>query len=200
VRRVDGRSFQKMLHDEIGAPLQITQEFFVGIPDEVEPRVAILEAKTDESANQPLPHDANPQAIPALVQPLHEWMNRPDARRACIPASNGIMTARAIARPYAALLPGGVDGVELLPPERIRLATETQWPGNAKPGDQPPGHRLGYGVGTPFSATSTIKPSTRRRAAVTPHGTSINSIGRWPLRKRSLRGFLCAPCPSITAR
>jgi CubicO group peptidase (beta-lactamase class C family) len=81
-------------------------------------------------------------------------MNRPDARRACIPASNGIMTARAIARHYAALLPGGVDGVELLPLERIHLATETQWPGNSKPGDQPPGHRLGYAGGTPFSATS----------------------------------------------
>jgi len=152
-RRVDGRSFQQMLHDEICVPLGITNEMFVGIPDEVEPRVAILEAKIDESANQPLPHDATPQAIPALVQPLHEWMNRPDARRACIPASNGIMTARAIARHYAALLPGGVDGIELLPPERIRLATETQWPGNSKPGDPPPGHRLGYMVGTPFSSS-----------------------------------------------
>jgi len=153
LRRVDGRSFQRMLHDEICVPLGITNEMFVGIPDEVESRVAFLEVKTDDSANQPLPHDATPQAVPALVQPLHAWMNRPDARRACIPASNGIMTARAIARHYAALLPGGVDGVELLPPERIRLATEAQWPGNAKPGDPPPGHRLGYGGG-PISATS----------------------------------------------
>jgi CubicO group peptidase (beta-lactamase class C family) len=152
-RRVDGRPFAQMLHDEICVPLHITQEMFVGIPDEAEPRVAILEAKDDPSANQPLPHDATPQAIPALVQPLHVWMNRPDARRACIPASNGIMTARAIARHYAALLPGGVDGIELLPPERIRLATEPQWPGNHQPGSPPPGHRLGYGVGTPFSAT-----------------------------------------------
>lgn len=153
IRRVDGRSFQQMLHEEICVPLHITQELFVGIPDEVEPRVAILEAKNDESANQPLPHDATPQAIPALVQPLHEWMNRPDARRACIPASNGIMTARAIARHYASLLPGGVDGVELLPPERIRRATEPQWPGNPPERDSPPKHRLGYSVGTPFSAT-----------------------------------------------
>lgn len=81
-------------------------------------------------------------------------MNRPDARRACIPASSGIMTARATAKHYAALLPGGVDGVELLPPERIRLATEPQWPGNHKAGEPPPEHRLGYAVGIPFSATS----------------------------------------------
>jgi len=153
-RRVDGRTFPQLLHDEICAPLNLVNELFVGIPDEVEPRVAILDTNAGESANQPLPHDATPQAIPALVQPLEVWMNRPDARRACIPASNGIMTARAIAKHYAALLPGGVNGVELLPPERIRLATETQWPGNHKPGEPPPAHRLGYMVGTPFSATS----------------------------------------------
>jgi len=36
------------------------------------------------------------------------------------------MSARAIARHYAALLPGGVDGVALLPPERVREATAWQ--------------------------------------------------------------------------
>jgi CubicO group peptidase (beta-lactamase class C family) len=154
IRRVDGRPFPQMLHEEIRLPLGLASEMFVGIPDEVESRVAHLEAKTDPSANQPLPHGATQEAIPALVQPLHEWMNRPDARRACIPASNGIMSARALARHYAALLPGGVDGVELLPPERIRLATEIQRPGNSQPGDQPPGHRLGYSAGSPFSSTS----------------------------------------------
>ncbi len=153
-RRVDGRSFPQLLHDEICVPLNLVDELFVGIPDEVEPRVAILEVKSDGSADQPLPHDATPQAVPAFVQPLEKWMNRPDARRACLPASNGIMTARAVARHYAALLPGGVDGVELLPPERIRLATEPQWPGNHPAGEPPPGHRLGYSVGTPFSPAS----------------------------------------------
>ena len=152
--RVDGRSFQQLLHDEICAPLNIVNEMFAGIPDEAEPRVAILDTKTDSPTNQPLPHDATPQAIPPLIQPLEKWMNRPDARRACIPASNGIMTARAVARHYAALLPGGVDGVELLPPERIRLATEPQWPRNHPAGEPPAGHRLGYSVGTPFSTAS----------------------------------------------
>jgi CubicO group peptidase (beta-lactamase class C family) len=65
----------------------------------------------------------DPAPIPALVQPLYEWMMRTDARRACIPASNGIMSARGMARHYAALLPGGVDGVELLKPETVRAAS-----------------------------------------------------------------------------
>jgi CubicO group peptidase (beta-lactamase class C family) len=151
-RRVDGRPFGQMLHDEICAPLRITNEMFVGIPDKVEPRVAIIEAKFDESATQAPPNDLLPQAIPALVCPLDSWINRADARRACIPASTGIMTARALAKHYAALLPGGVDGVELLPPERVRLAIEPQKATNSQPGDMSARQRLGYVAGTIFSA------------------------------------------------
>jgi len=116
--------------------------------------VAILEAKEDERGNQPLPNDATIQAVPALVQPLHEWMNRSDARRACLPASSGIMSARAIAHHYASLLPGGVDGIELLPPERIRLATEPQWPENSQPCALPLKYCLGYKVGNTFSVAA----------------------------------------------
>jgi CubicO group peptidase (beta-lactamase class C family) len=152
-RRVDGRDFPQLLHDEIGVPLKITTGIYCGLPPEMEPRVAILEAGAD-LAGKPLPDTTIPQAIPALVEPLYEWMNRSDARRACIPASNGIMTARAIAKHYAALLPGGVDGVELLPPERIRIATEPQFLGNAQPGDLPIDKRLGYTMDLPFSKTN----------------------------------------------
>jgi CubicO group peptidase (beta-lactamase class C family) len=143
--RVDGRSLPQMLHDEIYAPLGMENEMFVGIPDEVENRVANLEAESDA----PPGPDATPQAIPALVLPLHVWMNRRDARRACIPASNGIMTARSIARHYAALIPGGVDGIELLPPDRVNLALE---PPISSPSHIPVTQRLGYGFGLPFPA------------------------------------------------
>ncbi len=152
-RRVDGRPFPQMLREEITIPLGIADDLFFGIPDEVESRVAILEAEVDPAAPVVLPHDATPQAIPALVQPLYQWMNRADARRACIPASNGIMTAHAIARHYAALLPGGVDGVELLPPSRILVATEPQLAGDHKPGDPVANHRLGYAMGQALSTS-----------------------------------------------
>jgi CubicO group peptidase (beta-lactamase class C family) len=149
-RRVDGRSFSRLLQDEINVPLGLEGELFVGIPDEAEPRVALLEASTAPFVQEPMPNDATLLAIPMLVQPLHAWMNRSDARRSCSPASNGIMTARAIARHYAALLPGGVDGVELLPPSRVRLATE---PEQKEPtqGEPPRNQRLGYTVAYPFS-------------------------------------------------
>jgi CubicO group peptidase (beta-lactamase class C family) len=54
-----------------------------------------------------------------------QW-NRPDVRRAVIPSGGGIATARAVARHYAALIGGGVAGVRLLPPARVRLATALQ--------------------------------------------------------------------------
>ena len=43
-----------------------------------------------------------------------------------MPGVNGIMNARSLAKHWAALLPGGVEGVELLPPSRIQQATRLQ--------------------------------------------------------------------------
>lgn len=132
-RRVDGRPFQRIIREDICRPLGI-EDLYVGIPDVVEPRVATLDAPGDP----PPPFEGiSAQAIPAWLGPLDLVINRPDVRRACIPASNGIMSARAISRHYAALLPGGVDGFELLPPHRVRLATQV--PELCGPiGDTPP--------------------------------------------------------------
>jgi CubicO group peptidase (beta-lactamase class C family) len=151
-RRVDGREFQPFIEEEICQPLGITT-MFAGVPAELEPRVAFLEEVVEPKPLPAVPPPApNPaeQGVSPCMEPLHEWMNRSDARRACIPASNGIMNARAIARHYAALLPGGVDGVELLPPKRVRVATQQEIPTSGfEPGVTMPvglGYRLGDGV------------------------------------------------------
>jgi len=148
-RRVDGRPFAQLVQDEICRPLGIAT-LFCGVPAELESRVATLELRDQEI---PQVDDSLPQPVPGWLWPLHEMMNRSDARRSCQPASNGIMNARAIARHYAALLPAGVDGVELLPPERIRQATEWQRP----PGEAPLRMGLGYilgGEGSPMGGES----------------------------------------------
>lgn len=120
--RVDGRTFSRIMKDEILRPLKI-KDMHVGIPGRIESRVAVI----DEPAfNQDMLKIVGPQPVPACFYPLHAWMNKPEGCRACAPGSTGIMSARAIARHYAALLPGGVDGIELLPPERMRVATERQ--------------------------------------------------------------------------
>ncbi|HEY3418413.1 MAG TPA: serine hydrolase domain-containing protein [Armatimonadota bacterium] len=140
-QRVTGQPFGALLRDRIAAPLGV-EDLYVGIPDAVDARVALL---TDAQPMEPQPEDGT-QAIPGGLWPLHAWMHRADARRACFPASNGIMTARAIARHYAALLPGGVEGVELLPPTRVRLATQRQYP-DGWTGEDVPTFALGYALG-----------------------------------------------------
>jgi len=156
-RRVDGRPFQAFVEAEIKKPLGITA-MYAGIPPELESRVAFL-----EEYYEPKPPEANPapkpppnpaeQGISPCMEPLYQWMNRTDARLACIPASNGIMSARAIARHYAALMPGGIDGVEILTPERVRIATKLNIPGEGFVEGVTPRKALGYGLGDGGSAT-----------------------------------------------
>ena len=174
--RVTGRSFTELVQAEICAPLGIT-DLFVGLPDAEDARVAILGAPANPNANPPPINDDAPRTVPLLIEPLHAWMNRLDARRACIPASNGIMNARAIARHYAALLPGGVEGVELLPPARVRLATERQYP--TPPGESAMNQALGYGTGHGrFSRgvrTRRLRGQQRLRGPGKPAGVRVHA-------------------------
>jgi CubicO group peptidase (beta-lactamase class C family) len=77
--------------------------------------------------------------------------NRPDVRRAVHPAGGGIMSARALARHYAALIGDGVDGIRLLPPERARIATALQIEGKDATLQTFVRRALGYMLGTPGS-------------------------------------------------
>ncbi len=141
--RISGRTFPQLLHEEIARPLGLETSLYIGMPDDAQPRVAFLE---EPDAVVPEPTDA-PQAIPYWLGPLADWMNRSDAQRTCAPASSGIMSAFAIAKHYAALLPGGVDGVTLLPPSRVKTATEPQKPDRPENEDYPKNFGLGYQIG-----------------------------------------------------
>jgi len=153
-RRVTGRPVVQLLRDEILIPLGV-EDIFIGIPDKVESRVAVLE-EYGCNEDRPLPDTNAWQSVPACMLPLYRWMNTREAHLACSPASNGIMSARAIARHYAALLPEGVDGVALLPPERVAAATVLQRPDNSAPETDPPMHvGLGYHLGEPGTAMGT---------------------------------------------
>lgn len=121
VRRVDGRPVSLFVEHEICRPLAL-HNLFLGIPDGVEDRVAVLEDAPPADpapAFLPLMDKAIPPHLPASAA----LFNRPDIRRACIPAAGGIMSARDLARYYASLTPAGADGIRLLPPGRVALAT-----------------------------------------------------------------------------
>lgn len=143
--RAAGKSFPQLLREEIAAPLGVEDEMFVGLPASEDSRVAVLEEPALENCD--LAPYASP-SIPLWILPLHRWMNTPEGRRSCVPASSGIMSARALARHYAALLPDGAEGVTLLPPERVR---EALCPLEIPGGSSSP-RVLGYALGVPHSA------------------------------------------------
>lgn len=120
VRRTDpaGRDFRQFVLDEIARPLGLS-DLWLGIPDEAEPRVAIM---SDRNAGDPTPPDTTlyMQSMPAAVALVPSVFERPDVRRACIPGVGGIFTARDEARFWAMLAEGGaLDGVRLLSEDRV---------------------------------------------------------------------------------
>jgi CubicO group peptidase (beta-lactamase class C family) len=151
LRRVTGREIMALIREEIGDPLGI-EDIYCGLPEVLEPRVAELyEPDFDREAAR-----ANFHAIPECTYPLAGWMNRRDVRRACLPSSNAVMSAKDLARVYAALLPGGAGGARLLSEERLELALD---PFYAEDGGKP-----AYGLGFVIfgmGAHNGVKPSVR---------------------------------------
>jgi CubicO group peptidase (beta-lactamase class C family) len=129
VRRVTGKSFGEFLKEEIAGPLQA--DFSVGLAEELEPRVFRL-------IPPPEPEDARTRAAllkftgpdTLLGKALHgpsnlfhydEMWNSRALHAAEMPSSNGIGTARGLAKLYAAAI-GSVDGIRLLAPETVERA------------------------------------------------------------------------------
>lgn len=125
VRRIDGRPIAQFADDELCQPLGI-DDFYMGIPDSVESRVARLRQDT--------PHFAESQSLTGLARramppdvTTAAVINRPDIRRASIPGGGGIMNARAIARHYAMLAGSGMlDGQRILSAARIDIIRALQ--------------------------------------------------------------------------
>lgn len=122
VRRIDGRSIGRFLADEIAGPLGL--EAWIGVPDEVHGRVARL--RLGETWSAPTDVD-DPVAQLVYGNPPRRFeeplpANIPAYRAAEVPASNGIATARSLARLYACLAFGGqIDGVRVLAEESVDL-------------------------------------------------------------------------------
>ncbi len=169
-RRVDGRAFAQIVREEICAPLGITDLYF-GIPDEVEARVALMEVDLHAAPLPPPPPDALIlRAIPPSLQPLADFINRPDVRRASIPGGGGIMTAQSVARHYAALAGGTTAVPQLLDTERLHLATELQTDAVDLVSGTAARKALGYALGGPLSPMGD-------RATAFGHSGAGGSIG-----------------------
>uniref|UniRef100_A0A0A9DEZ6 Beta-lactamase-related domain-containing protein n=1 Tax=Arundo donax TaxID=35708 RepID=A0A0A9DEZ6_ARUDO len=112
IEHASGKKFQEVLEEAIVHPLHLDGELYIGIPPGVESRLAALTVDTDEL--QKLSGRTGPNVPSTLLNNVAEMangipvlFNTLNIRRAIIPAANGHVSARALARYYAALATGG---------------------------------------------------------------------------------------------
>ena len=124
VQRTDvkQRRFTNFVQEEICIPLGI-EDLWIGISDEVEPRIATV---TNFPAGTLDPSYPLFKAMPPQVFACQEVFGRPDVRRACLPGIGGIWKCSKRRVKLFAILAGNgqVDGVRLLSEARVRSFAE----------------------------------------------------------------------------
>ncbi|MFJ3302632.1 serine hydrolase domain-containing protein [Streptomyces sp. NPDC086549] len=140
IRRVSGRTPGRFFAEEIAGPLGL--DFFIGLPTSERGRVSRMVYPKPPFDLTTVPLDVVPPEVRefvatlqdpdsltnrafAVTDPAEIDFNSAEVQAAEVPASNGIGTARGLARMYAALI-GEVDGVRLFSPETLASATEEQ--------------------------------------------------------------------------
>jgi len=119
--------------DEIGGP--VGAEFFIGLPAELErlvSRVIPPEPPADPAMRQLMDEVMSEEYLigrvmtgPSNLFRYDEMWNTRELHAAELPSSNGICTARDLARIYAATV-GEIGGVRLLEPATLASACEVQ--------------------------------------------------------------------------
>jgi CubicO group peptidase (beta-lactamase class C family) len=137
IRRTDGRTPGQFVADEIAGPLGV--DLWIGLPEELEPRVSpILGQPLDVVGADPAvramiemflgPDTRGGRALllnGAFAEPGS--FNRREVHAAEVPAANGITTAAALAKVYAATM-SPIDGVLLLDDSTRETARTTVTP------------------------------------------------------------------------
>lgn len=153
LRRAAGMTVGRYLQQHLVQPF--AADCFVGLPDNLEPRVAQmlrpLSAPDLSALTQP------PQALAALINPQldPEVCNQRAWRAAEIPAANGQASAQGLARVYAALANGGeLEGRKLLSPAGVKRLSEVQ----AQRPDLLLGFQNNWGLGMCLNQFSMLGP------------------------------------------
>jgi CubicO group peptidase (beta-lactamase class C family) len=137
VRRIDGRSVGAFFADEVAAPLGL--DFWIGLPEEIEPRVAPTIPADPPAPGEALPSFygaamTDPTSVAAMVLMnsggalFPGAMDTREYHAAEIPAANGVTNARGLAGMYRALATGGGGLVdpELIPSMRRVVAATSR--------------------------------------------------------------------------
>jgi len=151
IRRATGSTPGQLFAEEVARPLDL--DFWIGLPEHEETRVATL---------YPSPEPTDPAELalrerflgpdtflgrvldgPSRLFSYGPMWNTRALHAAEMPSSNGIGTAHALARFYAALI-GEVDGVRLLSPGVLATATASQVHGPDRVLGMPTHFALGF--------------------------------------------------------
>jgi CubicO group peptidase (beta-lactamase class C family) len=149
VRRATGKPISQVLREEVASPLGVADELFFAVPKPEQGRLAWLEdapiPPETAAAMSEMPEDSPMLKVGPAECTTAAYGNRADVLNANIPAG-GTVTARAVARMYAALL-GEVDGVRLISPERLREVSAVAMSGTDQIFGFPTAWGLGYSIG-----------------------------------------------------
>jgi len=140
IQRVSGKTYAEVLHEYLVEPLDL-DGMYVGLPRDKLTRAAELIAG-NQSAGRKIPaavtitlnwglgflsYDLEEAALalPAFMSELD--LNSEQALMSCMPAINGMFTARSLAKMYALLAGGGeLNGTRLLSEDRLDEIMEVQ--------------------------------------------------------------------------
>jgi len=144
IQRVSGQPLQRVLRETLAEPLDL-DGLYIGVPEAQIPRVAALipwerlQRSTDsfKRVARPLHRILSTLGVPIDLRRMADALmpngiegfdfSSPRVITRSIPAANGVFTARALAKLYAALANGGsFNGVRLLSPETVQRATQIQ--------------------------------------------------------------------------
>lgn len=155
VHRISGVAFRDFFINHVTVPLGLVDTYF-GIPPELEPRVARLEA---------MPDVERPEAADQLNFPL--------AHQVVMPALNVITTARDLARFYAVLLSGGETGdTRWLSESTVAEATRA----HAEGVDSLSGEPVRFGLGVSLASDEVGKFGVNRNRRAFGHGGFATSM------------------------
>ena len=172
VRRVDGRTIGRFFAEEIAKPLGL--DLWIGLPPELEPRVSSVElaASWTMVTDETLADDPLRRAVenPLRYRPGSFPWNEPSWHAAEVPSSNGIGTARSIARFYANL-------DEVLSPTALQLGSTVL----SNRHDPLMNRATAFGVGFQLQTDMlTLGPTPDAFG----HGGAGGSVhGRWPRQR-----------------
>lgn len=158
IRRISGLTVPQFLEDRMVGPMKL-DGLYVGNADIKMQRITDVVGLPELQRNQAKPL-TNDYRVPSWVRPqemselyrrgltprqLGQLFSHPAYWKACVPATNGVATARSLAKMYAALSLGGeLDGVRLVSEEVVRRSAEVQTKRADKVVLYPLHWRLGY--------------------------------------------------------